>query len=162
MVSKKMQKALNRQIQAELQASYLYLSMSTAATALDLEGTAHWMRLQSEEERGHAIRLVDHLQDLDGEVEFHSLDQPDSGFHSALEVFQKALESERKVTSMIHEIYSLAVKEGNYATQVEMQWFVQEQVHEERDVDMIIARLKMAGDDSTTLFLIDRELGQRQ
>ncbi len=162
MLSQEMNDALNTQIKAEFYASHLYLSMSAYCDSIGLPGLAHWMRHQSEEERSHAMRLFEHIQDRGGQVVLQSIEKPPADFDSALGVFQQALEHEQSVTRMIHELREQAVKEHDQATEVELQWFVKEQVEEEKTAGDIVARLKMVGDDLTALLMVDGDLGSRE
>lgn len=162
MPSEKITQALNQQIQSELYASHLYLAMSAYADSRNLPGFAAWMRHQSEEERGHALRIFDYLRDREAHIEIGEIARPPAEFGSPLEMFQAALEHERKVTRQIHEAYELASREHDHATMVHLQWFVSEQVEEERTASEITARLQMAGDDLPSLLIIDQELAGRQ
>jgi ferritin len=161
MLSQKINNALNMQIRAELYASHLYLSMSTYCQSINLSGFAHWMRQQSEEERSHAMRLLDYVQDRGGRVILQAIEQPPSEFNSGLGVFQQALEHERSVTKLIHELYRQAIQESDSATEVELQWFIKEQVEEEKTTGDVVARLEMTEDDPTALLIADRELASR-
>lgn len=161
MMSKKVQEAINEQIRQEFYAAHLYLAMSAYSDSLNLPGFAHWMRLQGDEERAHAMRLFDYLSERGGRVILKSVDQPEADFGSLLKMFQRALEHEQKVTELINSLYSLAVAEKDYATQVELQWFVKEQVEEERNAEMVVAQLKMIGDQPAGLLMLDRRLAER-
>ena len=162
MLSQKMNDALNTQIKAEFYASHLYLSMSVYCDSIGLTGLAQWMRHQSEEERSHAMRLFEYIQDRGGQVILQAIEKPPADFDSALGVFQQALEHERSVTKMIHELREQALKENDQATEVELQWFVKEQVEEEKTAGDVVARLKMVGDDLTALLMVDGDLGSRE
>ena len=162
MLSQKINDALNTQIKAEFYASYLYLSMSAYCDSIGLTGLAHWMRRQSEEERSHAMRLFEYIQDRGGQVVLQSIEKPPADFDSALGVFQQALEHERSVTKMIHELHRQAVEGNDHATEVELQWFVKEQVEEEKTAGDIVARLKMVGDDRAALLMVDGDMGSRE
>ena len=156
------QDALNKQLNEELYSSYLYLSMTAWLESKNLAGMAHWMRLQAREEVGHAIRLVDFIMDRDGKVELHAIDKPATGYESPLEVMQASLDHERKVSGWINEIYQRAVDESDYPSQVLLQWFVTEQVEEEKSAQEIVDRLTLAADSVSALLVIDDQLGQRQ
>ncbi|MFQ5657890.1 MAG: ferritin, partial [Candidatus Methylomirabilales bacterium] len=147
MLSQKIQDAINEQIKHEFYSSYLYLSMSAHFESVHLSGFARWMRLQSQEEMSHAMKLFDFVQGREGRVVLKAIDQPPAKFKSPIDVFQQALEHERKVTGMIHKLYDLAAKENDYATQVMLQWFVTEQVEEEKAAGDIVEQLKMIGDE---------------
>ena len=161
MISKALQDALNEQIKNELYSAYLYLSMSAYFERINLPGSARWMRLQSQEETSHAMKFFDHLNDRGGTVVLQAIDQPPSEFKSPLEMFQQALAHEQKVTGMINKLYALAVKENDYPAQVELQWFVTEQVEEEKNATQIVEQLKIVGEHGPSLIMIDRQLGAR-
>lgn len=161
MLSKTLQEAINEQLKNELYSGYLYLSMSAYCEAINLPGFAHWMRLQSQEEVSHAMKFFDYLNDRDSHVVLQAIDQPPTDFKSPLDIFQRALEHEQKVTAMIHQLYELAVKENDYPTQVELQWFITEQVEEEKTASDIVEQLKMVGDHTPGLLMLDRQLAAR-
>ncbi len=161
MLSKKLQDALNEHIKNEFYSAYVYLSMSAHLAALHLPGFARWMRLQSQEEMSHAMKLFDFVLKRGGRVVLKAIEQPPGQLQSALDVFQQALKYEQKVTDMIHRLYELAVKENDYATQVMLQWFITEQVEEEGAAGEIVEQLKMIGKEPTALFMLDRQLGGR-
>ena len=160
-LSPTIQDALNRHINAEFYSSYLYLSMSAYCDAIDLPGFAHWLRVQSQEEYAHAMNLFDFVQNRAGRVSLLPIDQPTLEFPSAREVMQQTLEHERQVSQLIDRLYELAVREGDYPTQVHLQTFITEQVEEEKTAADIVAQLKMIGDSPSDLLLLDRTLGAR-
>lgn len=162
MLSKTLQDALNQQIKHEFFSSYLYLAMSSYFEGQSLLGFAKWMRVQSEEEHEHAMRLYDFVHDRGGSVELQALEQPRSEFSAPLDVFQQALEHERFITAQIHQLYGLAVNEKDYPTQVHLQWFIDEQVEEEKNASDIVDQLRIAGNDGAAILLLDHNLGQRQ
>lgn len=161
MLSKTMQTALNDQINHEFFASYLYLSMAAYFDQANYLGFAHWMRLQSQEEYGHAMKIFSFINDRDGQVELKTIQQPPTTFTSPLEIFSLALEHEQKVTGLIHSLYDLAVKEKDYATQVMLHYFVEEQVEEEKTALSIVDQLKMIGDTPAAMLMLDRQLASR-
>ena len=161
MIGKAVQDAINAQIAHEFYASYLYLAMSAYFETINLPGFARWMRAQSEEEREHAMKFFDYLNDRGGSVELAAIAQPPGEFQSPLDVFQQALEHERKVTGLIHRLYELALKESDYATQAHLQWFITEQVEEEKNASQVIEQIKMTGGQPGALFVLDRELAAR-
>ena len=161
MLSKAIQDAMNEQIKNELYSAHQYLSMSAYCESATLPGFAHWMLTQAQEEREHAMKFYNFILDRDGRVVLQAIDQPVVEFGSPLEVFEQALEQEQKVTSQINELYGLAASESDYASQAFLQWFVTEQVEEEKNVRDVLETLNMVGDESETLFLLDRELGGR-
>jgi ferritin len=161
MISQTIQNAINQQIKHEFYSSYLYLSMSAYFETLSLPGFARWMRAQSQEEQAHAMKLFDYVNDRGGSVELQALDQPPGEFQSPLDVFEQALQHERKVTALIHQLYALALKESDYATQTLLQWFITEQVEEEKNAGQIVEELKMTGGQPSALLMLDRELAGR-
>ncbi len=161
MLPKAVQDAINDQINAELNSAYLYLSMSAYCTAANWTGSARWMRIQTQEELSHAMKLFDYVADRGGRATLRPLSQPPTEFKSFHNIFQQVLEHEQEVTKKIHRLYELAVKENDYATQVMLQWFITEQVEEEKTVSEILAQLKIIGEQSTALFMLDRHLGSR-
>ncbi len=162
MLSKKIQDALNKQINAELYSSYLYLAMQGYFEANNLPGSAHWMKLQSEEERGHALKIFEFVYGRQGRVDLTAIQQPGSKYKSPLDVFQKAYEHEKIVSDMIHRLYDLAVKENDYPTQVMLNWFVNEQVEEEKQALQIVEQLRLIGDNAPALLMLDHQLGERK
>ncbi len=161
MLSKTVQDAMNEQVNNEFYSAYQYLAMAAYCESVNLPGFAQWMRTQSQEETEHAMKFYDFILDRNGRVVLQAIEGPVIEFGSPLEVFEQALEQEQKVTAMINDLYGLAVKESDYASQAFLQWFVTEQVEEEKNAGDIAETLKMVGDKSEMLFLLDRELGQR-
>jgi ferritin len=162
MLSKIMQDAINTQIKHEFYSSYLYLAMSAYFENNSMPGFARWMRVQSEEENAHALRLFDFINDRDGSVELQAIEQPPSEFKAPLDVFQQALEHERKISELIHQLYALAVREKDYPAQIHLQWFIDEQVEEEKNASQIVEQLKLAGNDGAALLMLDNALGARK
>ena len=162
MLSQNMNEVLNRQIQDEFQASYLYLAMSSYCEEQNLPGFAGWLRAQSEEERAHALRLFDFLLRREGRIELREIGQPPSGFGSPLEMFEAVLEHEKEVTKRIDEAYRAALEERDNATAVELQWFITEQVEEEKTAGDVVAQLRMVEDDTVALLMVDREMPTRE
>jgi ferritin len=161
MLSDTLQKALNDQIKHELYSSYLYLSMAAHLEATNLPGSARWMRMQSQEETEHALKFFEYILDRGGRVTLQAIDQPPATFGSLLSIFQQALEHEQKVTGLIRELYDTATKENDYATQVMLQWFITEQVEEEKTAGEVVEHLKRIGEQGAALFMMDAHLGQR-
>ena len=162
MLSQNMNEVLNRQIQDEFQASYLYLAISAYCEERNLPGFATWLRAQSEEERTHALRLFDFLLRREGHIELREIGQPPSGFGSPLEMFEAVLEHEKKVTKRIDKAYKAALEERDNATAVELQWFITEQVEEEKTAGDIVAQLRMVENDTVALLMVDREMAGRE
>ena len=162
MLAKTIQDALNEQIKNELYSAHQYLAMSAYCESMNLPGFAYWMRIQAQEEREHAMKIYDYIQERNGRVVLEAIDQPITEFVSPLEVFEKALEQEQAVTADINNLYALAVREEDYASQFFLQWFVTEQVEEEKNVGDVVETLKMSGEKNEALLLFDRELGKRE
>jgi ferritin len=138
------------------------LSMSAYLDAANFTGFAQWMRMQAKEEVNHAMKLFDYVNNRNGRVTLKALEQPPVNFKSVLDTFEHALQHEIKVTQMIHSLYALVTRENDYATQVALQWFINEQVEEEATATSVVDRLKIAGNDGAALLLLDREMGARQ
>jgi ferritin len=160
-MDKAVQDALNQQIGKEFYAAYLYLAMSAHFELGSLLGFAKWMRHQAEEELGHAMRLFDYMNRRSAAVVLEAVDAPPKDFGRPLEAFETALAHERKVTELIHHLYDLAVEKHDHATQLELQWFVTEQVEEEDSIGTIVDQLRMAGDNQAALLILDRDLAAR-
>jgi ferritin len=161
MFSTKVQDAMNAQINAELYSAYIYLAMSAHFETANLLGFAKWMRIQYQEETEHALKFFDFIHDRDGTVALKAVDAPPPAPATPLAVFEKTLAHEQKVTAMIHSLYKLAVDEGDYAAQVFLQWFVNEQVEEEKNATEAVAKLRMIGDFAPGLLMMDEEMGER-
>lgn len=161
MLTKELVDALNVQIQKEFASAYLYLSMSSYCEAQNLPGFAKWLRIQWQEETEHAMKLHDYLQARGGRALLHGIEKPPAEFKSAFDVFQEVLKHEQGVTASIHGLYELAVKSKDYATEVELQWFVREQVEEEKNATEIVELMKRVGDSPAMLLMVDRQLGAR-
>ncbi len=161
MLSKEVEKAINNQIKNEYYSSYIYLSMAAYCESINMQGFAKWMRTQSNEEMKHAMRLFDYVIDRDGRVVLQSIPKPPLDFVSLAKIFQQVLDHEREVTSMINKLYELAINDNDHATSVELQWFISEQVEEEKSAKDILEKLKLAGDDPSALLILDHQLSER-
>lgn len=161
MLSQKLQDAFNKQINAELFSSYLYLSMSAHFDNRDLKGMAHWMRLQSGEETAHAMRFFDFINDRSGRVTLAAIEAPKAEWKSPLEAFEDAYKHELKITGMINELMTLVAIEKDGAGHDFLEWFCREQVEEEAAAELIVSQLKLVGDNGIGLYLLDQQLGQR-
>jgi len=161
MLSKSMQDAINEQIKQELYSAYLYLSMGAHCESVNLPGVAHWMKVQYQEETGHAMKFFDYVFDRGGRVVLQGIEKPPAEFRSVTEVFEKTLEHERKVTGLINQLYALAVKENDYASQEFLHWFIKEQVEEEKNATQILEQLKMIGEKGSGIIMLDRHLASR-
>ena len=161
MLSKKLEAAISEQINKELYSAYLYLSMAAYLDANNLPGSAHWMRVQFEEEQFHAFKFFDYVYERGGNVILKAIDEPPAHFASPLAVFEETLAHEQKVTRLINDLYALAIEERDYAAQSFLQWYIDEQVEEEASVTTLIDQLKMIGDNKMGLLMLDRELAAR-
>ncbi len=155
-------KLLNEQIAHEFHSANLYLSMSAYFDARGLKGFSNWMRKQFEEEQEHGLKIYEYLLERGEKVIIGQIDKPECDFTSTLDVMKMSLEHEKKITELIDNIMRHAVEEKDFATINLMNWFVDEQVEEESNVEFIIQQLEMAGDNGSALFMIDRELGHRE
>ncbi len=162
MASRNLNDELNAQLNRELYASYLYLGMSGHFEARTYPGFASWMKRQSDEERTHAMKIWDFIFDRGEAVTLLALDQPPSRYGSVLDVFERALEQEKEVTEDINKLYGRALDERDYAAQAMLQWFVNEQVEEEKTLTDIVETLKRIGDSDLGLFALDRTLAGQQ
>lgn len=162
MISDKLEKLLNDQIAKEQYAAHYYLSMSAYFESLDLEGIAHYFRVQSKEELMHADKMFDYLVDVEGTVKLQNIPAPPHEFDDIVDVFAKALAHEQEVTESIHAINKAANDENDYATVTFLQYFIDEQVEEEATASMYLSKAKMVKDESSTLYLLDEKLGQRK
>jgi ferritin len=151
--------AINQQIQQELTASHEYLAMAARFEDENLPGMAAWMRKQSNEERDHAIRLFDYLLDRGAKVKLGSIGEPKGTFESPLAVFELSYKLEQENTASIHRLFGLAREKNDYATMTHLQWFIDEQVEEEKWCQDHTGLLKRVGDDATALLFADKEIG---
>ncbi|MGB9770755.1 MAG: ferritin [Candidatus Kapaibacteriota bacterium] len=161
MLKESIQDALNAQLAREMYSSNLYLAMSGYFQSINLKGFAHWMRLQAQEETIHALKFFDYMLDRGGLVQVGAIASPPSKWESPLAAMEDALRHEQFITQNINSLADLAIKEGDHATQIFLQWFVTEQVEEEANVNEIVEKLKLIGDWKGGLLMIDNELGKR-
>lgn len=161
MITKKMETALNDQINKEFYSAYLYLSMSAYCNQLGLPGAEHWFRMQYDEEIAHMSKMFDYVMQHGGEAHLLQIDEPPREFGTLLNVFKESLAHEQFVTKRINALLDVAVEERDHASQVFLQWFITEQVEEESNVQEIVQRLSLAGDNGGALMMIDDKLAQR-
>jgi ferritin len=161
MLSKTLQDSINDQMKHEIESAYLYLAMSAYCESKNLPGMATWLRIQWQEELSHAMKLFAYMNARGGRAVLKAIDQPPADFASPREIFGQVLKHEQKVTAMINKLYETATKEGDYATQVELQWFITEQVEEEKNATEILQQMEMAGEGGISLMMMDRQLGAR-
>ena len=156
------QDALNKQINAEIYSGYIYLAMAAYFTSINLQGFGKWMRIQAHEELGHAMKFFEYITERGGRVALRPLEEPPFQWASPLEAFEEASRHEQKKTGLINHLVELSAPHVDHATSVFLQWFVNEQVEEEASTDEVVQKLKLIGDAPGALFMMDRELGQRQ
>jgi ferritin len=161
MLSEKIEKALNEQVNFELFSAYTYFSMSAWFDAQDLPGFANWMRIQAQEELLHVKKFYDFINDRDGRVIMEAIEKPRADWESPLAVIQNGLEHEREVTGRIHKLVDVSLQENDHATNSFLQWFVNEQVEEEANFKAIQQRLKLIKGEGHGLFMVDMEMGKR-
>ena len=160
MLKKTVLAALNEQVNAELHSAYLYLGMSAWCEGKNLPGFAGWMRKQFAEEQAHALKIYDYVLDQGGEVVLKPISGVPGAYKSLQDVWEKTLKHEQHVTALIHKLCALAQKEQDFATQALLQWYVTEQVEEEKHASTILEQVKMVGTNSSAVFFIDRHVGK--
>lgn len=160
-MNKAMQDAMNEQINKELFSGYLYLSMAAYFEERNLPGFAHWMRIQEAEERAHAMKFYDFVLERGGKVTLKAIDAPKTEWKSSLEAAEEVAGHEAKITASINALYELALKEKDYPSQIMLQWFITEQVEEEKNAAEIVANLKLIEERGTAVLMLDHRLGKR-
>ncbi|MDO4988596.1 MAG: ferritin [Synergistes sp.] len=160
-IDKNMEAALNKQILAELESAYLYLSMATWFDANDLPGGAHWMKKQFAEEQEHAMKIYEYVADRGGHVVLGAMAAPKNEWNSPQEVFEETLAHEQKVTALINGLVEQALAAKDFATNEMLLWFVNEQVEEEKDAMAIVAKYHSMGNNPISIAMIDKELAAR-
>ena len=161
LATKDLLEEMNQHLAKELYAAYLYLSMAAYFESENLSGMAGWMRAQSNEEFAHAMKFWEHISDRGGRVRLLAIEQPPSDFKGPLQVFEQALHHEEQVSGEINKLYERAEEEHDHAAEVFLQWFITEQVEEERTAQQMVDTLKMAGDSPAAMLMLDREFGAR-
>jgi ferritin len=161
MLSPTMQDALATHVNQEFFSSYLYLSMSLYCERVSLPGFGEWMRIQSSEEHAHALKMLDHVLDRGGTISLLAIEKPAADFKSVQDVFERTVAHEKKVTANIHSLYALALKEQDFASMEMLQWFIKEQVEEEKNTSLIFEQLRMVGDKGSSLVMLDHRMGKR-
>ncbi len=160
-MKKKMEKALNKQVNAEMYSSYLYLAMESYFQSISLTGCAKWMRGQVQEEMFHGMKIYDYVHERGGKMQFEAIAKPETEWDSPLAAFEHILEHEEKVTKLINNLIDVALDVRDHAAKAFLDWFITEQVEEEATVGGIVDRLRLIGDDSGGLFMLDSELAKR-
>lgn len=161
MLNKKIEEALNAQINAEMWSAYLYLSMAAHCHAAGYNGMANWFEVQFNEEQDHARIFYNYIVQRGGKVTLKAIDAVPTSWDSILAVFENTLQHEQKVTALINDLMALALDEKDFATQSMLKWFIDEQVEEEDNAQTIIDNIRMIGDNGYGLFMLDKELGAR-
>ena len=161
MISKKIEEALNAQINAEFWSAYLYLSMSANFAVKGNPGFANWFNIQFKEEQDHAQIFIKYLLSRGGKVALSPIEAVKTEWESPLDAYKDTLEHEKKVTSMINNLYALASAENDYATQSMLKWFTDEQVEEEETAQGLIDSLTMIKDNGFGIYRLDKELSAR-
>ena len=161
MLSKKLEAALNAQINAEFWSAYLYLSMSANFAAKGNPGFANWFEIQFKEEQDHALIFSKYILSRGGNVTLAPIAKVETQWDSPLAAFEDTLKHEQEVTKMINDLYALATAENDYATQSMLKWFVDEQVEEEETAQTLIDGLKMIKDNGFGIYMMDKELSAR-
>lgn len=161
MISAEVEKALAGQINQEFTAAYTYLAMAAWFDRQSLDGFAHWMQMQYQEENMHGMKLFRYLLDRGGRLELEGIGKPRTDYSSVKEVFEKALEQEQENTRSINKLYELAGAMNDYATISHLQWFLDEQVEEEKSIEDILALLERAGDEPSALLYLNDRMGGR-
>ncbi len=161
MLKEKMLNAINNQINAEQYSALLYLSMSAYFYDKGLPGFANWMYIQYQEELTHANKFFNYVNERSGKVTMKAIEQMPTEFEGVIDVFEKTLEHEQNVTSLINNLVDVAIEEKDHATQSFLKWFVDEQVEEEANVQEILDTLKLINGQGNGIFMLDREMRQR-
>ncbi len=161
MISKKLEDAINYQINRELFSEYYYLSMASYFSSTGLSGFENFFLVQVEEERFHAMKMYKFLNEKGGKVTLQAIEEPKTEFKSPLEVFELAYTHEKLVSKLINELMDLAIQENDHAAKNHLNWFVDEQVEEEDSMDTIVNKLKLIDGEGYGLLMLDKELGER-
>ena len=161
MLSKKVEEALNAQINAEMWSAYLYLSMASFCHANGKPGMGKWFEVQFKEEQDHAMIFFKYVISRGGKVKLEAIKPVPTEWDSVLKVFEGTLAHEQKVTSLINDLCALATQENDYATQSMLKWYIDEQVEEEKTVQDTIDNLRLIKDNGFGLYMLDKELGAR-
>ena len=161
MISKRLETALNKQVNEEMYSAYLYLSMSAYLAKNNINGFSNWMMVQFEEEQAHAQKLFQYILDRGGEIELEKIEKPTNEWNGIIDVFESVYEHECKITAMINNLVNIAIEEKDHATVTMLQWYVNEQVEEEATVSDLLDQLKLVEGKGSGLFILDREAKQR-
>ncbi|HPG38676.1 MAG TPA: ferritin [bacterium] len=162
MISKAMEKALNGQINKETYSAYLYFAMAAYFDSENLEGMAGFMKVQAQEEMGHAMKFYNYINEQGGRVTLDAIDKPQASYKNPLEIFQLSLKHEKFITDSINKLMDQAIKENDHATKEFLHWFVKEQVEEEDHMAKIVSKLERVGESGQGLLIMDAQLGSRK
>ena len=161
MLSQKLHKAINAQVNAELWSAYLYLAMSLDAEAKGYKGVANWFYIQFQEEQAHARIFMNYLNSRDAKVELLPIDPVPSAWDSVLDMFKQTLEHEKKVTSLIQNLVTIAKDDKDYASENRLIWFIDEQVEEEESARDMINAFEAVEGNKYGMYMLDKELAAR-
>ncbi|MCT4597335.1 MAG: ferritin [Vallitalea sp.] len=161
MLSKKLLEEINEQIKYEFYSSHLYLAMASYCYSIDLDGFANFFMVQAEEEKFHAMKFFNFVNEMDETVEIKGLDTPENNYDGIIDIYEKTLEHEKFVTSRIYKLMDIAMEEREHATISFLKWFIDEQVEEESTVKGILQKLKRANGDVSLIYSLDTEMGKR-
>ncbi|MDP8232161.1 MAG: ferritin [Candidatus Zophobacter franzmannii] len=161
MITKKLEKEMNDQINREFYSAYLYLSMSAWFKEQNFDGFANWMNVQYQEESFHAMKLFEYVVERGGKIVLQQIDQPDNEFESVTKIFELTLEHERFITGCINNLMNVAIEEKDHAAKSFLQWYIDEQVEEEANADKLLQTIKMVKANPHTLYMMDKELTTR-
>lgn len=162
MLSKKLNAALNHQMNKEFYSAYAYLAAAAYFEAEELTGFANFFRIQSQEETQHAMRFFEYVHHAGGSAQLDAIDAPKRDFKSPLAVFEHGLNQEQTLAAEISNLLNLSIAEKHAPTQVFLQWFISEQVEEEALFTRYIKKLKRNGQDANGLMMLDNELAARK
>ena len=160
-MNEKIEKMINDQMNFEFYSAYIYMAMAAYCDSIDLQGFAHWLKVQVQEEMYHAFKMYNYLLDRNGRPFFQQVEAPNKEWKSVKDVFENALKHEKIVTDRINKIMTAAMQESDHATMSFYNWFVTEQVEEEKNPDMIIKKLNLINNSTDGLFMLDKELSAR-
>lgn len=161
MLDKKVVELLNQQVNKEFYSAYLYLDFSNFYYEKGLDGFGNWYKIQAQEERDHAMLMIQYLQNNGEKVELNAIDKPQIPLENAKTVLGEGLKHEQYVTSLIHNIYDAAYSVKDFRTMQFLDWFVKEQGEEEANADSLVKKFELFGDDPKSLYMLDNELGAR-
>jgi ferritin len=161
-MDQKVYELMNEQVKHEFYSAYMYLSMSAYCEVENLPGFAAWLKVQAKEEQEHALKFYEHLIDRGEKVKLHAIEQPPVEFSSVKDIFEKVYAHEQKVTALINDIYAKALEARDTASQIFLQWFITEQVEEEKNSSSILDMVNKIGASAGGLYQLDHRLGKRE